>query len=155
MIATITLWFVFAVPPRGAPNPTVNDVGWITGCWEYTRGTRHVTEQWMAPEGATMMGVSRTVNSGRTTEWEFLIVREGAKGLEYVAKPSGQAEAVFTSSLVSATEAVFENPAHDFPKKIVYRRDGDMLTASIEGPMNGQTRRVDFPYRKSPCGGGL
>ena len=99
-----------------------------------------------------MMGVSRTVNNGKTSEWEFLIIREGAKGLEYVAKPSGQPEATFTSTSVSSAEVVFENPAHDFPKKVSYKRDGDTLVASIEGPMNGQTRRIEFPYKKAACG---
>ena len=101
-----------------------------------------------------MMGVSRTVAGGKTTEWEFLIIREGAKDLEYVAKPSGQAEATFTAVTASAREVVFENPAHDFPKRVVYKRDGDTLTAAIEGPMNGQNRRIEFPYKKISCGGG-
>ena len=133
--------------------PAIGDVAWIAGCWETTRNGRHVVENWTAPEGGTMMGVSRTVDNGRTKEWEFLIIREGAKGLEYVAKPSGQPEATFTSTSVSATEVVFENPAHDFPKKIHYRRDGNTLVAAIEGPMNGQTRRIEFPYTRAACGG--
>ena len=99
-----------------------------------------------------MMGVSRTVAGTRTTEWEFLMIREGSGGLEYVAKPSGQAEATFTASRASAGEVIFENPAHDFPKKIHYKRDGDALTAAIEGPMNGQSRRIEFAYKKG-CGG--
>jgi hypothetical protein len=135
-----------------APPPTVKDVAWIAGCWDYTRNARHVAEHWMVPEGATMIGVSRTVANGKTTEWEFLIIREGAKGLEYVAKPSGQAEATFTSTRVSAAEVVFENPAHDFPTRIIYKRDGDALVASVEGTMNGQARRIDFPYKKAACG---
>ena len=81
-----------------------------------------------------MMGVSRTVVNGKTTEWEFLIIREGTKGLEYVAKPSSQPEATFTSTSVTATEVVFENPAHDFPKKIFYRRDGTTLNAAVPLP---------------------
>lgn len=135
------------------PAPAIKDVAWIGGCWDLTRNARHVVESWMPPEGGTMMGVSRTVNNGKTTEWEFLIIREGARGLEYVAKPSGQPEATFTSTRVAPNEVVFENAAHDFPKKITYRRDGDVLTAAIEGPMQGQTRRIEFPYKKSACGG--
>jgi len=136
-----------------APARTAKDVAWMSGCWDHTRNGRHVAESWTPVEGGTLMGVSRTVVNGKTTEWEFLIIREGAKGLEYVAKPSGQPETTFTATSVSATEVVFENPAHDFPKKIVYKRDGDALTASIEGPMNGQTRKIDFPYKKAACGG--
>jgi uncharacterized protein DUF6265 len=136
-----------------APAPSIRDVAWMSGCWELTRNGRHVVEQWTAAEGGTLLGVSRTVANGKTTEWEFLIVREGPHGLEYVAKPSGQAEATFTSTAVTSAEVAFENPAHDFPKKIVYRRSGDTLHAAIEGPVNGQTRRVEFPYTRAACGG--
>jgi hypothetical protein len=133
--------------------PSVKDVAWISGCWELTGNGRHVAEQWMPAEGGTMMGVSRTVAGAKTTEWEFLIIREGVRGLEYVARPSGQPEATFALARVLATEVVFENPAHDFPKRITYKRDGDTLLASIEGPMNGQTRKIDFPYKQASCGG--
>lgn len=139
--------------PASSGTPTVKDVAWIAGCWDSTRGTRHVAEHWMPPEGGTMMGVSRTTTGEKTTEWEFLIIRQTDKGLEYVAKPSRQPEATFTASRATANEVVFENPAHDFPKRISYKRDGDSLMASIEGPMNGQTRKIDFPYKKAACGG--
>ena len=150
--AALILW-TFLSDPAQAVGPTIKDVGWIAGCWSVDRNGRHVAEHWMPPEAGTMMGVSRTVAGGKTTEWEFLVIREGGKGLEYVAKPSGQAEATFTAAKASANEVAFENPAHDFPKRIVYRRDGDTLTAAIEGPMNGQNRRIEFPYKKASCGG--
>src|SRR3954468_19479479 len=130
----------------------VKDVAWMSGCWELTSKGRHVIEHWTPVEAGTLMGVSRAAANGKTIEWEFLVIREGASGLEYVAKPSGQPEATFTSTSVTPTEVVFENPSHDFPRKIVYRRDGDTLTAAVEGPMNGQPRRIEYPYRKYGCG---
>ena len=153
---SLILLFTLAVgvqAPASSPAPTIKDVAWIAGCWDSTRNGRHVIEQWMAPEGGTMMGVSRTTAGEKTTEWEFLIIRQGAQGLDYVAKPSRQPEATFTATRASASEVVFENPAHDFPKRIIYKREGDALTASIEGPMNGQNRRIDFAYKKAACGG--
>ena len=135
------------------PAPTVRDLGWMSGCWEISRPNRHVVEQWSAVEGGTLIGTSRTVANDKTSEYEFLLIREGAKGLEYVAKPSRQPEAVFTSTKVAVNEVVFENPAHDFPKRIVYRRAGDTLTAAIDGPMNGQPRKIEFPYKRAACGG--
>jgi hypothetical protein len=106
---------------------------------------------WTPPEGGTPIGLSRSVANGRTAEYEILLIRSGAGGLEYVAKPSGQAETIFTATRVSATEVIFENPAHDFPKRVMYKRDGDTLVAAIDGPMNGQTRRIEFPYAKADC----
>ena len=135
------------------PAPSARDLAWLSGCWEISRPNRHVVEQWSAVEGGTLIGTSRTVANDKTSEYEFLLIREGAKGLEYVAKPSRQPEAVFTATKVALNEVVFENPAHDFPKKITYKRVGDALTAAIEGPMNGQTRKIDFPYKRAACGG--
>jgi hypothetical protein len=151
MPGTLLLMAALAAAPQNAV-PSAADVAWIAGCWEMTRNGRHVVEQWMPPEGGTMIGMSRTVAGGRTTEWEFLMIRGGADGLDYVAKPSGQAEATFTAPRASGSEVAFENPAHDFPKRIVYRRDGDALTASVEGPMNGQPRRIEFAYTRASCG---
>ncbi|MGH8854313.1 MAG: hypothetical protein ACREWI_08545 [Telluria sp.] len=46
---------------------------------------------------------------------------------------------------------MFENPAHDFPQRIIYRRVGDTgLHARIEGKGKG----IDFPMRRTACGGG-
>jgi hypothetical protein len=125
--------------------PSVNDVSWMAGCWAADRGGRQVVEAWIPPAGGTMMGVSRTVVNGKTVEWEFLVIRAGANGLQYVAKPSGQAEATFTATHVSSRQVDFEDPAHDFPQRIIYARDGDALTASLAGQMSGQARRLASP----------
>ena len=131
----------------------VKDVSWMSGCWESARGGRHIVEQWTAAEGGTLLGMSRTVVNGKTTEYEFLLIRETANGLEYVARPSGQPEATFTAVRVSNDEVVFENPTHDFPTRIIYKRQSDGLAAAIEGRMYGQVRRIDFPYTKAACAG--
>jgi uncharacterized protein DUF6265 len=148
---TTVLMALLPLAPQATPK--AGDVAWLAGCWELTRGPRHAVEQWTAPEGGTLVGVSRTVSEGKTTEWEFLMIRESPRGLEYVAKPSRQAEAVFASTHITANEAVFENPQHDFPKRITYRLQADGgLVASIDGPMNGQPRTIAFPYTRAVCG---
>jgi hypothetical protein len=50
-------------------------VAWLAGCWEFTRGTQHVTEQWMRPVGASLLGMSRTTSEGRTVAYEFLLIQ--------------------------------------------------------------------------------
>lgn len=136
-----------------SPSTSINDVAWLAGCWEFTRGARHVTEQWTRPDGGTMLGLSRTISNGKTTEYEFVLLREAGGRLEYVARPSRQAEAVFTSVRVSADEAIFENPQHDFPTRIHYRRQADgRLLATIEGTVNGNRRTIEFPYQPAACG---
>jgi hypothetical protein len=46
---------------------------------------------------------------------------------------------------------VFENPQHDFPQRVGYRRDGDTMLAWVEGMASGKPRRVEFPYRRVAC----
>jgi hypothetical protein len=125
----------------------------VAGCWEFTHGAQHVTEQWMRPEGESLLGMSRTTSEGRTVAYEFLLIRPGPNGVEYVAKPSGQAEAVFTAVRVTEREAIFENPTHDFPTRIAYRLQADgSLLAVVDGRVNGQPRALEFAYRAASCG---
>jgi hypothetical protein len=135
--------------PRG-----IQRVAWLQGCWETSSPQRVIEEQWMAPRGANMVGMSRTVRGDALAAYEFLIVRESGERLEYESHPSGQNSATFLSSTVNDSMVLFENPQHDFPQRIGYRRDGpDSLLAWIEGTDKGQSRRIEFPYRRVSCAG--
>lgn len=127
-------------------------LSWLAGCWESARGDRRVEEQWMAPRGGTMLGMSRTVTGTRTSEFEFMHIREQEGRLVFTARPSGQGEASFPSIELTTSKVVFENAAHDFPQRIIYRLDGDgSLAARIEGVQGGEARGVDFPMRPAKC----
>ena len=129
-------------------------VAWMAGCWAGDFGEAGTTEQWMAPAGESMLGMSRTVRKGRTVEHEFLQIRPDASGrLAYIAKPHNQAEASFPLKSAGDKSVVFENPEHDFPQRILYRLEGEgRLMARIEGERGGQTRGIDFPMRRVACG---
>lgn len=136
------------------PPVTIDRVAWLQGCWESVSPQRTVEEQWMSPRGHSMIGVGRTVRGDRLVDYEFVVLREQEGQLAYQAHPSGQPSAKFLSRTVSDTEVLFENPAHDFPQRVGYRRDGpDALLAWIEGTRDGQARRVEFPYRRVTCPG--
>jgi hypothetical protein len=133
---------------------TVEQVGWLAGCWEHVTPQRRVEEHWMAPRGHTMLSAGRTISGEKLVEYEMVLIREEDGRLAYESHPSGQPSAVFLSRTVGAQEVVFENLQHDFPQRIGYKRDGNALLAWIEGSRNGQTRRVEFPYTRVACPGG-
>jgi hypothetical protein len=141
----------FAIPGTCQPAGTTADLKFMTGCWAFEANGRRVEEHWLAPAGGSLLGVSRTVAGGKTADYEFLQIRDLPEGLTYIAKPSNQPEARFVISSRTADEIVFENPAHDFPQRIRYRRDGDHLRARIEGTIKGKPREIDFPYARTPC----
>jgi hypothetical protein len=143
----------------GGATPTpkaavIADVAWLQGCWETVTPRPTVEEQWMAPRGTSMLGMGRTVRGDNMVEYEVVVLREQGSQLAYEAHPSGQPAAVFLSRLVDGSNAVFENLQHDFPQRVGYQRNGpDSLLAWIEGTEKGQSRRVDFPYRRTKCPG--
>jgi hypothetical protein len=135
-----------------AGGPAIADLSWLAGCWRQEASGRIVDEVWMAPAGDAILGMSRTVAKGRAVAHEFMQIRSGADGLEFVARPSGQAEATFRLVKSQAGELVFENPTHDFPQRVLYRQPSpDTLVGRIEGTEKGRTRAADFPMRRVAC----
>jgi hypothetical protein len=112
-----------------------------------------VDEQWMTPAAGVMLGMSRARRGDRLTSIEFSLLRVVDGRVAYEARPEGQAVAVFPLATATADEVVFENTAHDFPQRIIYRRDGrDGLRARIEGPAAGGARTgVDYPFARVAC----
>ena len=130
----------------------IGQVAWIAGCWERSSGNRIVEEQWMRPRGGTMLGMARTVRGDSIVEWEHLRIATEGDTLVYHAIPSRQAPAAFRAISVSADAVTFEDRAHDFPQRVIYRRAGtDSLHARIEGTLRGQQRGIDFRYQRASC----
>jgi hypothetical protein len=149
MKSIFLLLFLLQTPPA-----EIEQLRWLQGCWETVLPQRTVEEQWMAPRGGSMLGMSRTVRGGKLVEYETIVIRQQGNQLAYEAHPSGQRSAVFLSSTITGTLVLFENPQHDFPQKIGYQLGADgTLLAWIEGASKGQSRRVEFPYRRVSCPG--
>lgn len=131
----------------------IHRAAWLQGCWVQTTPTGSVEESWTTAKGGTMIGVGRTIRDGKMTAYEMIVLREQGDRLAYQAHPSGQPSATFLSTRISPSELVFENPAHDFPRKITYRRVGaDSIVARVEGPgPNDTTRGFDIRMRRASC----
>jgi len=99
-----------------------------------------------------MLGMSRTVKTGKAIEFEFLRIVEDQGQVLFIAKPSGQPEATFKLVKSSPQELIFENPAHDFPQRIIYKFSGkNVLAARIEGTNNGKPLAFDYPMKRVSC----
>jgi len=115
---------------------TISDLAWMVGNWQTEANGRFVSdEHWTAPAGGSMIGMSRTVAGEKMVSFEYLRVEQRGTEVFYVASPKGRCPATdFKLTRTSAKEAVFENPEHDFPKRIIYKRTAEAeLTASIDG----------------------
>ena len=54
----------------------------------------------------------------------------------------------FTLTAHAAQRAVFENPQHDFPKRIIYERRGDVMNARIDGG-EGSEQAMEWRFSRA------
>lgn len=79
---TLVAILLAALPSEAsAQEPaSVADLAWLAGCWASVGGEAGSGEQWTAPAGKTLLGVSRTVIDSRTVAYEFVRIRETEAG---------------------------------------------------------------------------
>ncbi len=132
------------------PTPVkaaIGDLSWLAGAWVGTRSSgSSIEERWSPPLGGAMLAVSRTVNvNGKMVAFEYLRIVERDAGLVYVAQPGGKSPTEFVLTEWSPTRAVFDNPRHDYPKRIVYELSAEGgLSATIGFIKGGTPRRFEF-----------
>lgn len=133
------------------PTPAkaaIGDLEWLSGAWVGTRGMGGAIsfeERWSPPLGGAMLAVSRTVSRGKMSMFEFLRIVERDGGLVYIAQPGGAPPTEFVLTELNGTRAVFDNPRHDYPKRIVYELSPEgRLTATIGQMKGGTPRRFEF-----------
>jgi hypothetical protein len=104
-------------------------------------------EHWTSAKGNSMVGMHRDVAKGRTVVFEFLRIEQRGDQITYLSMPNGRSPATpFALKELSGTRVVFENPAHDFPQRIIYWKDGSDLRARIEGTINGKAGSEEWRW---------
>ena len=126
--------------------PAIDALAWLEGTWIADAGGSRVEEQWTGPAGGAMLGTSRTLRAGRMVAFEFLriVARPGA--VVYIAQPGGRPPTEFALTSSGPGLAVFENPAHDFPKRLSYRRTGQTLRVEVDGDEQGKALRDVYTF---------
>ncbi len=134
---------VLPAPAKAA----IGDLSWLAGAWVGTRSSgSSIEERWSPPLGGAMLAVSRSVNtSGKMSMFEYLRIVERDGGLVYTAQPGGKTPTEFVLTELSPTRAVFDNPRHDYPRRIVYELSPEgQLSATIGQLKGGTPRRFEF-----------
>jgi CubicO group peptidase (beta-lactamase class C family) len=144
------LAIVGVVTPAFASAGSVPE--WLAGCWSGTVRGDHLDERWTRPAPGILVGTSTTTRDGALRSFEFLrIVIEDGRTV-YVAQPGGRPPAAFPATAATGRSIVFENPTHDFPKRIAYeKRDDGSLLAWIDGGEEAAGSRIEFPLTRSSC----
>jgi hypothetical protein len=154
MFASIVAAFVLAGGLMG-PQPSVEDLDWLVGDRVQRSAAQEVREVWIGPGAGVLLGMSLTRRlDGGKGEYEHMRIDTLPDGrLAFIAMPSGQAEAVFPLKSYENRRAVFEDPDHDFPQRVIYWDKGNgVVGARIEGKVRGKDRSVEWTYSPTSQG---
>ncbi len=149
VIAVLLLCARGATAPAARQRPALAELAWMSGHWgSETDGTR-VEELWLAPAGGLMLALNRSVRATGRAEFEYLRIEQRKDELVYVASPGGKGATDFPLADLGANFVVFENPAHDFPKRIRYELTPDgALHARVSGDPGGEELTLEWTWRK-------
>ncbi len=135
----------------GGPAPEVKSENeglpaWLAGTWVLEDGSSWGDEVWMAPRGGVMIGMARTGFGPKLENWEVTRIQRKADGrITFFAQPYGRTASEFPVAVQSDDAIEFANPLHDYPQRIRYWRQGQLLMAEIS-KIDG-SKAVRFNYR--------
>ena len=141
-----------ARPVQESTSGTLSQLAWLAGTWSTSSRPGSATtfeERWTPPVGGAMLAVARSLKGDRMTGFEFLRIVEREGTLFYIAQPGGRPPTEFALTRITSDGATFENPAHDFPKMIRYRRLGnDVFEARVSDGTD--TRAEIYLFARQP-----
>jgi hypothetical protein len=136
---------LLATLPAFGQTTRASSLDWMAGTWVMDKPGEKVTETWIGPTSGTLVGVNLSQWPDRLT-FEFLRISDLPDGMIYYASPIGGKPVEFKFKEASDKRVVFENKEHDFPQRIMYWREGDVLAARVEGDVQGRLRSQEWRF---------
>lgn len=133
-----------------AQKQSINNFHFLLGKWEMKTKSGKVVESW-AKHRDSLTATSYQFNTKGDSILTEAVVLKKIDGIWHYCVTGFEKgnEGKTNFKLVSSENGIFtfENKQHDFPQKISYQNKGKVkLLAWIEGNINGQQRKVSFPY---------
>ncbi len=142
--------FAIGILISSAPAIALSDAPpmpeWMAGVWEHADAQGWADEYWTPLRGDIMLGSARSGKDERLNFWEQMRIQKEDDGAVVLWVVSADQKPVQFEATVSAENAImFENPDHDYPQRIYYWREGNVLKAEIS--LIDGTKPVQFSYR--------
>jgi hypothetical protein len=135
-------------PARASPQDDVAKLTWMAGSWIHEKDGVVTRETWLPPLDGAMAGAGQTNAPGKRPFISHYKITAEPAGATFTALLPGQPPTPFVLVPGKDGEAVFENKAHDFPQRVIFRRCDDTLCARIEGTIGGKLEAEDWRYRR-------
>lgn len=126
------------------------DLNWLQGDWCGERKGVQNEEHWGSPKAGVMLGWHRDTRDGQLAGFEFMRITFDAEGIRFHAQPGGKPETIFPATTHEPGRIVFEQPGHDFPKRVTYRReeDGRLFARIDDGTDTGPS--MEWTWSRCP-----
>ena len=147
MVRTVLLLALFLGPVTAGAQTRIASLAWMGGTWVHEDARQRVTEGWIGPGNGTMLGTNLTARNDGRALFEFMRMAETPEGVSYYASPGGRAAVEFRAREVGEARVVFENATHDFPQRVIYWKEGELLAARIEGTIRGKERSEEWRFK--------
>lgn len=125
---------------------------WLVGEWEQKLPEGTVIEIWKKENDSTLYGKSFFIKENDTIHKESIVLRQQKDDLQYIPIVEGQNnDEPITFTMTSDTEAnfTFENPTHDYPQKISYKKiNATSLMTTISGTQKGKQSQESYSLTK-------
>lgn len=125
----------------------LSQLEWLLGHWNRTNAKpgRSGVERWQKNSATEFVGRGINLKGTDTVFVEKLKIMVKEDAVFYVADvPQNSEPVLFKATSMTASSVVFENPQHDFPKKIAYELDGKKLKATI----SADGKAIDYWFER-------
>ncbi len=120
----------------------------LEGKWIMKTKRGSMGEEWVKVSESHLQNRGFYIKGTDTVVTETVALKDTPEGIFYtstVADQNNQQPVSFKLTSSEKDEFIFENTAHDFPKRIIYHLiSADSIHAYIDGGVNGGGKRQDF-----------
>ena len=138
---------ILAVTAQVSAQTSLINLEWLLGSWSRTnvKPGRSGVEIWTKISGNEFVGKGINLRGTDTTFVEKLKLISRDNKIYYVADvPENKEPVLFEMTAQTGMSVTFENPIHDFPKKISYELNGNKLKATI----SGDGKSIDYLFER-------
>jgi len=123
----------------------------LQGTWKMEN--KEIYEHWDKTNESTLKGFSYSLKDGKMTVSEYLEITEINKEINYKATVLNQNQGKEVKFKLTKKDSTytFENPDHDFPKKIVYQKlnDKEIFVRVSDGRQKEFAYKMQKQYQKN------
>lgn len=140
--------------PAGADERQLTSLAWLEGYWRADAGPRIVFERWQRVAGGLEgAGAMADAPDGQPQTYEQMRLTLNGDQLQFIVTGAGNEEPVaFTLTHAGDSRWRFENPEHDFPRRIDYIKISDQrFRAEVSDGSGPEGNGFTLDFHRQPA----